>query len=122
MTDSSSARARLRTIVAPGGNHPTVITLSVPYSGGVLTVTYAPERYLLERESFKDYLKVVPGAAVEQLVATIVDDLANEIVAKSLRVTFETDDAGTKYTVTMDDAPGEWATRLAERMKPRERS
>jgi NADPH-dependent 7-cyano-7-deazaguanine reductase QueF len=110
MTDSSSARSRLRTIVAPGGNHPTTITLSLPYSGGLLTVEYAPERYLLERESFKDYLKVVPGAGPEQLVATIVDDLANEVVAKFLRVTFATDDAGVKYTVAMEDTPSTWFT------------
>jgi hypothetical protein len=122
MTDSSSARSRLRTIVAPSGDHPTMITLSMPYSSGVLTIEYAPERYLLERESFKDYLKVVPGAAVEQLVATIVDDLANEIVAKSLRVTFVTAEAGTTYTVAMQDSPGEWAARFTDRMKPRDRS
>ncbi len=99
-----------------------MITLSMPYSSGVLTIEYAPERYLLERESFKDYLKVVPGAAVEQLVATIVDDLANEIVAKSLRVTFVTAEAGTTYTVAMQDSPGEWAARFTDRMKPRDRS
>jgi NADPH-dependent 7-cyano-7-deazaguanine reductase QueF len=119
MTGPSSPRDRLRTIVAPGGNHPTTITLSLPFSGGELTVEYAPERYLLDRESFKDYLKVVPGAAVEQLVATIVDYLANEIVAKSLRVTFATDDAGAKYTVAMDDAPNTWLTKAINQGRDR---
>ena len=119
MTGPSSPRDRLRTTPAPTGDHPTTVTLSLPFSGGELTVEYAPERYLLDRESFKDYLKVVPGAAVEQLVATIVDDLANEIVAKSLRVTFATDDAGAKYTVAMDDAPNTWLTKAINQGRDR---
>lgn len=103
MTDPHPARARLRTFPAPAGGHPPLISLAVPFSSGRLTLEYVPARLLLDRESFKDYLKVVPGAAVEQLVATIVEDLADAIVARSLSVTFVTEEHGATYTVTMED-------------------
>ena len=69
----------------------------------MLTLEYRPNKFVLERESFNDYLKVVPGAAVEQLVVTIRDDIANEVVPNFVRVTFATEEAGANYTVATEE-------------------
>lgn len=97
------ARALLRTKPAPFNGAPMVVHFSVALQGGTLTIAYGPDRDLLVRESLTAYAAALPATTPEETVATIADDIANELVPKWHRVTLALNEGDISQIVTIED-------------------
>jgi hypothetical protein len=106
MTDAP--RSHLRTQPAPSGAAPTVVSFSLTFLSGTLTVAYVPDRVLLDADSLREYTRSMPRMSPEQAVATIADDIANEIVPKWHRITLKAPVSGMKQTVIAEDRQPGW--------------
>lgn len=104
--------SRLDYVVTVNGR----MTAGAPKSAGItVLVRYVPDRVVLERQAFSDYLKHMsdaPAEDVEALAVTILDDLNDELIARWLHVTVvkaETpDDTGGELRVTVEDRQPRW--------------
>ncbi len=104
----SDAQIRLATRPAPFGAAPTVVTFTTPFNGGVLAISYVPDRDLLVAEALSSYLRGVATRPAEQAVATIAADIANELVPRWHRVTLTTVIDAITQTIAIEDRQPGW--------------
>ena len=114
MTKASAlTRQVLEVTPAPAPGRVSVITLSSILNDALaLTVTYVPDQSVLARASFDAYVRALESAPVttpEALAALVVDDIANELVPKWLRVTVDRQSGGSvNHSVTVEDRQPGW--------------
>lgn len=92
-----------------------------PLSASVkLILRYVPDRLLLARASFGDYLAGLtarPWPDLESLGVVAIEDLNSELIPRWLHVTLSTTLASTEHAVTLEDRQPRWDNaKLLHRM------
>ena len=67
-----------------------------------------PDRDVLDRASLASYLKAMPATSPEPSVATIAEDIANELVPKWYRVSLTLTRDGLSQTIAIEDRQPDW--------------
>lgn len=74
-------------------------------------IAYVPDRLIVERSIFADYLRsleALPWASPEQLGAALLDDIANTLVPRWLRVEITENTAELVHRVRLDERQPGW--------------
>jgi hypothetical protein len=104
-------RALLGTQANPSPGADFLVTLEAEAVGGALTVTYVPDRLLLDRADFAAYLAAVTAQswpALEALGVAMRDDLGDVLVPRWLRVSLRRSQDGLTHSVRLEDRQPRW--------------
>ena len=110
---STQTRLILEVMPAPAPGRTSMITLSSILTDALaLAINYVPDQSVLTRASFDAYVRALesaPATTPEALAALVVDDIANELVPKWLRVTVDRRSGGVvNHSVTVEDRQPGW--------------
>lgn len=115
-TDEGHSCRQLLAVLPTAPSAPmSVTTLSITLDNNLsLTVSYVADRSIITRDGFTAYSRARTAAMpwdtpLESLAALVVDDIANELVPKWLRVTFIHETPGApRHVVSAEDRQPGW--------------
>lgn len=120
MTDLMERRDLLKTTGNPNKALDYLIMLEDDTLGQKITVRYIPDRDILNKDSFKAYLETLPKEAdTIERANMIMQDLANELVARWIQVCLSDSTDGTQQSVFLEEHQPQWENpTLMARLAP----
>lgn len=105
-------RALLTTLSNPLPSADYLAMLEGDLDGRSVVLAYVPDRLVVERDAFAGYLAAVsplPWPSLEALGAALLDDLADVLVPRWLRITVRQQAGGIVHSLRLEDRQPRWS-------------